>query len=69
MFEVVPNSEVSKVIEAAKNHCCVTCYKPIAPYDGGFYCYECDPRGITEPDQPRSAGATDATQAHNQQKE
>jgi hypothetical protein len=43
-FVVVPEDEVGEVLKRAECGQCVTCGKEIIPNDGGFYCYECDPR-------------------------
>lgn len=47
-FEAVPDEELPAVFKALEEHKCVSCYADIVPYDGGFYCYECDPREIEE---------------------
>lgn len=44
MWEVVDPSEIPTLLEAIKQHKCITCYDEIDPCDGVFYCHTCDPR-------------------------
>jgi len=41
MFEVIPASELPKVLDAAQTGRCVACYADA--YGNGFYCPACDP--------------------------
>ena len=53
-WEVVSDEELPDVLKALEENKCVSCYAEIVPDDGGFYCYECDPRerGTDEASRP-----------------